>query len=57
MILAIPLVKKSQITILPSLQPTASRVPYLLKEQVTARNVKNVITFTEFSVVKMFWVS
>ena len=35
-IFAIPLVKKSQITIRPSLQPTASKVPRLLKAHVTA---------------------
>lgn len=35
-ILAMPLVKKSQITIRPSLQPTASSVPHLLKVHVRA---------------------
>ena len=35
-ILEIPLVKKSHITILPSLHPTASKVPRLLKVHVTA---------------------
>lgn len=40
-ILAIPLVKKSQITILPSLHPTASSVPLLLKEHVTAREIQS----------------
>lgn len=40
-IFAIPLVKKSQTTILPSLQPTASSVPYLLKEQVTASDIQS----------------
>lgn len=41
MILAIPLVRKSQMTILPSLHPTASRVPYLLKEQVSAKEIQS----------------
>lgn len=36
MILAIPRVKKSHTTILPSLQPTASNVPRLLKAHVIA---------------------
>lgn len=36
MILLIPLVKKSQITIRPSLHPTASKVPRRLKEHVIA---------------------
>lgn len=36
MILAMPLVRKSQITMRPSLQPTANKVPRLLKAQVTA---------------------
>lgn len=35
-ILAIPLVKKSHITIRPSLQPTANKVPLLLNAHVTA---------------------
>lgn len=35
-ILAMPLVKKSHITIRPSLQPTAKRVPRLLNWHVTA---------------------
>ena len=34
--LEIPRVRKSQMTSLPSLQPTASKVPLLLNEQVTA---------------------
>ena len=34
MILAIPRVRKSQITILPSLQPTANSVPNLVKVEV-----------------------
>lgn len=41
MILAIPLVKKSQMTILPSLHPTANKVPLLLKVQVTAREIQS----------------
>lgn len=40
-ILTIPLVKKSQITILPSLQPTASKVPLLLNEQDTAKEIQS----------------
>ena len=36
MIFAIPLVRKSQMTILPSLHPTARRVPNLLNWHVTA---------------------
>lgn len=36
MILAMPRVRKSQMTILPSLQPTASSVPQRLKVQVSA---------------------
>merc|ERR1711862_252453 len=35
-ILVIPRVRKSQITILPSLHPTASKVPRRLNEQATA---------------------
>lgn len=35
-ILAMPLVRKSQITMRPSLQPTARSVPRLLKAHVTA---------------------
>ena len=41
MILATPRVKKSQITILPSLQPTARRVPLLLNVQVTANDIQS----------------
>lgn len=37
-IFAIPLVKKSQITMRPSLQPTAKSVPYLLNMHVTAND-------------------
>lgn len=37
-ILAIPLVKKSHITIRPSLHPTASKVPLLLNEHVPAKD-------------------
>ena len=41
MILAIPLVRKSQMTILPSLQPTARSVPRLLNVQVTAMEIQS----------------
>lgn len=41
MILAIPRVRKSQITMRPSLQPTANNVPYLLKAQVTANDMQS----------------
>ena len=40
-ILAIPRVRKSHTTILPSLQPTASRVPLLLNAQVTANETQS----------------
>ena len=40
-ILAIPRVRKSQITIRPSLQPTAKSVPHLLKAHVTAREIQS----------------
>lgn len=36
-----PRVRKSQITILPSLQPTANNVPRLLNEQVTASEIQS----------------
>lgn len=39
--LAIPRVKKSQMTMRPSLQPTARRVPYLLKAQVSAKDMQS----------------
>lgn len=41
MILAMPLVKKSQMTMRPSLQPTASDEPRRLKEQVTAKDMQS----------------
>lgn len=41
MILAMPLVKKSHITIRPSLHPTANNVPRLLKAQVTAKDTQS----------------
>ena len=41
MIFAIPLVRKSQTTILPSLQPTANSVPRLLNVQVTAIEIQS----------------
>lgn len=40
-ILQIPRVRKSQITIRPSLQPTASNVPRRLKTQVTANETQS----------------
>lgn len=40
-ILAMPLVRKSQITMRPSLHPTAKRVPYLLKAHVTANEMQS----------------
>ena len=41
MILAIPRVRKSQMTILPSLQPTAKQVPRRLNAQVTANDMQS----------------
>lgn len=41
MILAMPLVRKSQMTMRPSLQPTASRVPQRLKVQVRAMLIQS----------------
>lgn len=41
MIFAIPRVRKSQITILPSLQPTANSVPLLLNVHVTAIDIQS----------------
>jgi len=40
-IFAIPLVRKSQITIRPSLHPTASNVPRLLNAHVTANEIQS----------------
>lgn len=40
-IFAMPLVRISQMTMRPSLHPTARSVPYLLKEQVTAREMQS----------------
>jgi len=40
-IFAMPRVRKSQITMRPSLQPTAKRVPYLLKAHVTASEMQS----------------
>ena len=40
-IFAIPRVRKSQITMRPSLHPTARSVPYLLKQHVTASEIQS----------------
>lgn len=61
MILAMPRVRKSQMTIRPSLQPTANRVPQRLKVQVRAMLIQSrvpsaswQITHTTFSLETVF---
>jgi hypothetical protein len=50
MILAIPLVRKSQITILPSLHPTASKVPRLLNVHVTASEIQSNVPSNSYKI-------
>lgn len=55
--LAMPRVKKSQMNILPSLQPTARSVPRRLKAQVAAREIESRLPSNSWKNVKNYAVS